>query len=176
MLLLLFMQVIFKHLGVVMSHLTYRIAEPEDEPFLFFLYCAVREEETSIWGWSDEQRSHFLQLQFQALTTSYRMQYPNANHKIILHQQAPIGQFITNLTPESLHIIDVSILPHFCNKGYGTELFAMLKQLAKHKNGPLTLFVRQDNRASRLYERLGFVFKHTDSYYTAMEWQSTNTK
>ena len=58
---------------------------PEDEPFLFELYASTRGDEMALVGWDKAQQEAFLRMQFNAQRSSYAMQFPNADYRIIAH-------------------------------------------------------------------------------------------
>jgi len=154
-----------------MNELQCRLVQPEDHTFLFQLFCSVREQEVSSWGWAEEQLQAFLQLQWSASQASYRMQFPNALHQLILHNQTPIGQFLLHKTNTHVHLVDFSIVPAYRNQGIGTHIIKLLQTDAEQLQLPIILNVMQGNIASRLYERLGFQFTNNeDPLYRRMKW------
>lgn len=160
-----------------MSTLLFHPADQKDDSFLFELYAANRQEEVASWGWPLDQQKSFLHMQWLAQRTSYKAQVPSAKQTIVTIDQNPIGQFTVDYTPTHLHLIDISILPLFRNQGIGTSIIRNLQQefilLAK----PINLNVMKGNPASRLYERLGFVYTgniNTTSLYMPMTWLPPN--
>jgi len=143
----------------------------DDEPFLYEVYVSTRRKEIDSWGWSAEQIQHFLEMQWCAQQTSYRQQFPDASHCIILSDDKYVGRLLTENLPEHHHLIDISILPNFQGKGVGTFLITQLQQKAKEENKSVILQVFQTNPARDLYERLGFQVMSADEIYLKMRWQ-----
>lgn len=143
----------------------------DDEPFLYEVYVSTRRKEIDSWGWSVEQIQHFLEMQWCAQQTSYRQQFPEASHCIILSDDKYVGRLLTENLPEHHHLIDISILPNFQGKGVGTFLITQLQQKAKEENKSVILQVFQTNPARDLYERLGFQVMSADEIYLKMRWQ-----
>jgi len=143
----------------------------DDEPFLYEVYVSTRRKEIDSWGWSVEQIQHFLEMQWCAQQTSYRQQFPDASHCIILSDDKYVGRLLTENLPEHHHLIDISILPSFQGKGVGTFLITQLQQKAKEENKSVILQVFQTNPARDLYERLGFQVMSADEIYLKMRWQ-----
>lgn len=157
-----------------MLPLLFRPASREDDSFLFELYASARQEEVMSWGWSIEQQNSFLRMQWLAQQSSHSAQYPSATRTIVILDQNPIGQYTVNYTSTNLHLIDISILPLFRNNGIGTSIIKHLQQESILRYIPISLNVMQGNPASRLYERLGFVYTDATDLYKAMKWLPLN--
>jgi len=144
-------------------------ATPEDEAFLYKVYCSTRNEEVSCWGWDNDELDAFLRLQFHCQKRSYESQYPHAVQKIIWNQGVRVGRIIVGETDQEIQLIDVSLLPEFRSKGIGTTLLKQLKDAAAACGKPIRLHVLRSNRALSLYERIGFRIYGGDEPYAAME-------
>ena len=146
-----------------------RSATLSDEAFLFELYASTRKEELDAWGWDDAQRKEFLELQFRAQHMSYRAQFPNADHQIILEDDRPIGRIMVNRTDDEFRLVDVALLSECRGSGIGTRLVRALVDEASRAGKPLRLQVLRTNPAARLYERLGLTSVGDDGLYVQME-------
>jgi ribosomal protein S18 acetylase RimI-like enzyme len=144
----------------------------EDEPFLYRLYASTREEEMTAWGWDHRAQEAFLSMQFRLQQQSYRIQYPQAEHQLVLDQGTPIGQYRLSRGDEEFVVVDISFEPSWRNKGFGTSLFLLWQKEANLLNKIIRLHVLQDNRARMLYERLGFVTVKQDGLYAEMMWRN----
>lgn len=158
-----------------MSPMQLRPVVPEDETFLRQLYVAVRQEEVASWGWPPVQIDAFLHMQWMAQQSSYKAQFPDAVHAVILHEQEQIGQCYVDYTAAHLRLIDISILPAFRNRGIGSAILRNLQLEATRRRIPILLSVTIGNPARRLYERLGFIFSGATDIYMSMQWQPSNT-
>jgi hypothetical protein len=72
--------------------ITLRDTNPEDEALLFKLYASSRTEEMALVPWTDEQREAFLRMQFTAQDSYYREKFPDADYKVILMKETPVGR------------------------------------------------------------------------------------
>jgi len=82
---------------------------------------------------------------------------PDCILSVIERDGAPIGRLRVVHTPIDLTLAGIQILPSYQNQGIGTMLIEQLKREAEARQIPLHIGVEKDNpRARRLYERLGF--------------------
>lgn len=146
-----------------------RSVVPSDEAFLFELYASTRKEELDAWGWDDAQRKAFLEMQFRAQHRSYRAQFPNADHQIILEGDRPIGRIMVTRTEDEFRLVDIALLWESRGFGIGTQLVRALVDEASRAGKPLRLQVLRTNPAARLYERLGFAVVGDHGLYVQME-------
>ncbi|WP_134682955.1 GNAT family N-acetyltransferase [Brevibacillus migulae] len=147
-----------------------RLVIPEDEPFLFSVYASTREEEMALWGWNEADKLAFLRMQFQMQLQSYERQYPNHVHQLILVEEAQAGRMMTAKTKDALVLVDLSLLPVFRGKGFGTRILQELQQEAFGTSLPIRLHVQSESPAIQLYKRLGFQELGEPSVYVSMEW------
>ena len=84
---------------------TFRAAEPGDSEFLLRLYASTRAEELAVTGWSDEQKSFFVNQQFTAQTQHYALHYSAADCRIILVDGQPAGRLIILRTEKELRLV-----------------------------------------------------------------------
>lgn len=133
-----------------------RAAGSGDLPFLFSLYCDVRDPEVSAWGWPDAQRDLFLRMQFEAQRRSYLAACPDAIHHIVHLNGIDLGRRLVVVTPEQTHLVDIALLAPYRNRGIGTQLIRQLMDDCDAAGRVMRLQVLCGNPAQRLYERLGF--------------------
>lgn len=144
-------------------------ATPEDEAFLYDVYCSTRKEEVSCWGWGNDELDAFFRMQFHCQRRSYESQYPHARQKIVWNQGVRVGRIIVGETAQEMRLIDISLLPEYRSIGIGTTLLKELKDAAATCGKPIRLHVLRSNRALSLYERNGFRICGGDEPYAAME-------
>jgi RimJ/RimL family protein N-acetyltransferase len=127
-----------------------------DETFLFALYASTRADEMSLVDWNEEQKSAFLQSQFQAQQKHYTSKYPHGKFQTIsldnLDNQKIGRLYVCELTDE-IRIIDLTILPEFRGQGFGTQIIADILQSAKK---PVQIYLESFNQSINLFKRLGF--------------------
>lgn len=153
-----------------------KLSEPDDQPFLFELYCSSRMPEVRAWGWDEATLRSFLHMQYSAQTGSYRQQYPEAESYIVCQDGQRAGRILIHRAPRCIRIVDITLLPQFQNQGLGTKLLRTFMQEAREQCLPLRLSVLKTGRAMALYERLGFQIAGQDDLYLAMEWTQETCK
>lgn len=151
---------------------TLRLATPEDEPFLYELYCDTRAEEMAGWGLDQAQQKAFLDLQFKARQRHYDIAFSSAEHKIILCDARPIGRILVYRSEREIRLVDIALLSEHRSKGIGASLIEALLEEARTTGKSVTLHVDKISRAARLYERLGFSVTGDTGGSFKMEWQS----
>jgi ribosomal protein S18 acetylase RimI-like enzyme len=111
-----------------------------------------------------------LRMQFQAQAGSYREQYPNSEHSIVLLDGAPAGRIWVDRAAARFLLVDISILPAFQNRGLGAALVSGLIAEATGAGVPVQCSVALTNQGSlRFHRRLGFEILGHDGVYYALE-------
>lgn len=151
--------------------ITLRPALPDDEAFLYELYCTTRAEEIAAWGWNPSQQEMFLRLQFTAQRQHYGLAYEGAEHAIIVVNTRPAGRILVFRSELELVLVDIALLPDQRCSGIGTALIQDLLDEGKRGGKPVSLHVATHNRARRLYDRLGFETIEDTGMYFKMEWR-----
>jgi ribosomal protein S18 acetylase RimI-like enzyme len=151
---------------------TLRPAQPDDEALLFTLYAASRSDEMAAWGWNEAQQEAFVRLQFNGRQQHYKTQFPDADHRIILLDDEPIGGMVVVRLDTAFRLADIVLLPPYRGRGYGAALIRGLLDEAKQAGKPVQLFVERFNPAIRLYERLGFSIIGDIGTHLSMEWRA----
>ena len=151
---------------------SFRPINPEDMPFLLRLYRSTREDELAmIVDWSDEQKDWFILMQFNAQHAWYQEHYVGATFDLILVDGVPAGRLYVHHREREIRLVDISFLPEFRNRGFGTNLLRNLLAEAEAAGKPLTIHVEKFNPAMRLYQRLGFTRIDETGPYDLMEWK-----
>jgi ribosomal protein S18 acetylase RimI-like enzyme len=151
-----------------------RPASPDDEPFLYDLYCSTRAEEMAAWGLDEAQQKTFLELQFNARQRHYEIAFAGADHRIILCDDRPIGRMLVYRSEREIRLVDIALLPERRSGGIGASLIQALLEEASSIGKSVTLHVDKLNRAARLYERLGFKVIGDTGGSHKMEWRDRN--
>ena len=147
---------------ILRSNVTFRPAEPSDEPILRdMLYLAVfvppgsSPPDSSVvaqpelaryvhgWGRRGDDGTIAIASSGQSVGAAWLRLWPEHNHGY---------GFIDTLTPE----LSVAVRPEDRGAGVGTELLRRLLQRADESYERVSLSVTAQNPAVRLYERLGF--------------------
>jgi ribosomal protein S18 acetylase RimI-like enzyme len=146
-----------------------RPVRDDDERFLLRVYAGTRAEELAPVAWSPEQKAAFVAQQFAAQTAHYARHYAGMTADVILVDDEPAGRLLVARWPDEIRIVDISILPEHRGRGAGSVLLGELLDEAAAAGKRLSIHVERENRARRLYERLGF--RQADEYgvYLRME-------
>jgi ribosomal protein S18 acetylase RimI-like enzyme len=150
---------------------TLRLGSPDDDPFLYDLYCSTRIEEMAAWGLDESQQKTFLELQFTARQRHYDIAFSGADHRIILSDARPVGRMLVYRSEHEIRLVDIALLPEHRNGGIGASLIQALLEEASSTGKSVTLHVDKSNRAAHLYERLGFSVIGDTGGSFKMEWQ-----
>lgn len=152
--------------------ITRRPVVAEDDAFLFALYASTRTAEMALVNWSVEEQQAFLRMQFDAQAVHYTAHYPQAQFDLILRNGVAAGRLTVDRTGESLHIVDIALLPKHRNAGIATRLITELQAEAASTQKPLRLHVESFNQAGQLYARLGFYKVSEAGIYWLLEWRA----
>jgi ribosomal protein S18 acetylase RimI-like enzyme len=148
---------------------TLRPSLPEDQEFLFAVYASTRDEELSLWGWDDDQKHGFLDMQFRAQNQQYRLSYPQADSSVILLDDHPVGRLLVDRNGPDITLVDIALLPEYRNRRIGTTLIQSILAEATGAQKNVALHVLRGSAAARLYERLGFTMVSEDGFYLEMK-------
>ena len=140
------------------SSLELRAATPDDEPFLCQVYAATRSGELAMVAWTDDGEGRVRRDAVRARRPSTTASTtPNTSFDVILLDgAAEVGRLYVARWSDEIRIVDIALLPEFCNRGIGTTLLRELQVEASAAGKPLRIHVERFNPALRLYERLGF--------------------
>ena len=144
-------------------------SRPEDEDFLRELYFASRGDLDAM-PVSEELKRNLLLMQYQSQTAAYAQQYPAASHEIVEINGRPIGRLLTDRQPDSICVVDISLIPETRNQGIGSALLRQVMAECSEENLSCTLQVVITNPARALYERLGFRVEDDDGVRLSMRW------
>lgn len=145
-----------------------------DRDFRFRLFCDSRLPEFALLRQQvgPAVYEQIMHLQFQAQTTSYRAQFPQARFDIIELDGTPSGRIVVDRPGTEVHIVDQAVVPAQRNRGIGTAVMRALMDEAAQAGLPVRLKVASSNDPSmQLYLRLGFVPIETAPLYIEMEWR-----
>ncbi len=154
-----------------------RKVNDNDHAVLLEIYASTRAEEMKqIPQWTELMKKEFLKQQFTAQHIHYQNNYPGADFWILERNKKPIGRLYVceYYENKTLRIIDITLLPAYRDKTYGSGILKDLIKKAEEYGLPLSIHVESFNPARRLYERLGFrKISETNGVYHLMEWKHT---
>jgi len=142
-----------------------RPALPTDVDFEHFLYASTRDDLRPL---GPEVFDGLVGMQFRAQTMSIRLDHPQADHKIVVVEDAPAGRLIVDESGEQIKVVDVALLPEYRGQGIGTSLLRGVLAHADRMGRAIALHVEKQSRAVRLYERLGFLISGESGLYFEM--------
>lgn len=153
-----------------MHELTVRPITDDDLSALYQIYASTRVEELAQTDWTDEQKTAFLQQQFDAQHQYYQANYPRAQFQLVEDAGIAIGRLYVDRWDDQIRIIDVALLPEYRGRGAGTWLINQVLNECRRLDLPVTIHVERFNPALRLYERLGFQLAEDKGVYLFLKW------
>jgi GNAT superfamily N-acetyltransferase len=147
---------------------TLRSAHPDDEEFLYELFCETMGNEFA--SLHPTQRDAILRMQFKAQLLTYSTEFPAAEHQIIMLGDRAIGRVLVERNATENRGIDIALLAEYRNGGIGRLLVQELLDEAARANKPFRISVVKTNPALHLYQRLGFKTTGDTGIQFLMEW------
>ena len=152
-----------------------------DLPFLCALYASTRMDEVNQVDWSQEQKTAFLEQQFQAQHQHYQQHFAAAEFLLIEQrtdkdgqsQWQPIGRLYLDERSDEIRLIDIALMTDHRNRGLGTNILQQLFEIAGSRDLAVRIHVEKNNPAYRLYQRLGFRMLEDKGVYDLLEWRDT---
>ena len=136
--------------------------------------CGLREAPASPssprWSGTPRRRPRSSRCSSTRSTRYYQEHYAGAAFDVILVFGQPAGRLYVAREEDEIRIVDIALLPDYCNRGIGTTLLRGLQSEAAAAGKPLRIHVERFNPALRLYERLGFHPIADRGVYLFMEW------
>ena len=148
--------------------LVLRPMDDADLPFVAALYASTRAEEVAQTGWPAEMQAAFLRQQHEAQHQHYQAHYDHAEWLIIEQAGEAIGRLYWYEGEQSVHIVDISLMPQARGLGLGTAILGDLAEHAARLGKGVSIYVEKTNPACRLYERLGFAVAEDHGVYDLM--------
>jgi ribosomal protein S18 acetylase RimI-like enzyme len=145
-----------------------RPAEPRDEAFLYDLYAENRAQELAGLAWPEAQRAAFLRMQYDARRRSHAS-LPLLERLIVELHGIAAGTISISRSDDALHVANIALRPEFRGRGLGTRLLGGVIAEAEASGKSVSLSVEKNNRAERLYQRLGFEETGDDGVYMKLE-------
>jgi ribosomal protein S18 acetylase RimI-like enzyme len=141
-----------------------------DEAFSYKVYASTRTSEMDLINWTEEQKSAFLRMQFNAQRQHYHLHYPQAFWQVIEVAGQPAGRLVRDdSNAQACLLMDIALLPEYRGRGIGTEILLSLLAAAERAHKALSLHVEPNNPALRLYQRLGFEICAQRGFYFEMQ-------
>jgi len=154
--------------------LVLRWLDSDDLPWLRDLYATTRADEMAPLPWSAAQKRHFLDQQFTLQHDHFVRYYGGADFLAIAHCDGqPIGRYYV-ARGDSFHVVDIALTPAYYRQGIGTALIEHTHAEAVDRRRDVLLHVNKLNdRAVKLYSRLGFAVSGDVGSHWQMRWSPT---
>jgi ribosomal protein S18 acetylase RimI-like enzyme len=165
---------LFADLPVVIGQVALLRETAEHVPFLRRLYRSTREEELALTGWPETMKQLFCDHQFDLQRAHYRRQHPQGEFLVIRAGAETVGRLYLDAGGETVHLIDIALLPAWRGCGIGSSLLQCLQTRAAAAGKAMSLNVLTRNRhAIALYRRLGFADESVAASHMSMCWRET---
>jgi ribosomal protein S18 acetylase RimI-like enzyme len=155
--------------NVVTPRIALRPVGAKDDEFLRRLYASVRDDELALVPWGDSEKEAFLRQQFDAQDAYYREHYDGATFDVIEVDGEPAGRLYVARWEDEVRIMDIALRPEHRGAGIGTRLLRQLLDEGARTGKRVSIHVEKQNRALRLYERLGFASVADRGVYLLLE-------
>src|SRR6185295_981280 len=96
-----------------------RPALPADADFEHRLYASTRDDLRPL---GPEVFDGLVGMHSRAQSMSIRLEHPQAERKIVMVQDAPVGRLIVDASGKYVEVIDVALLPEYRNCGLGASV------------------------------------------------------
>jgi RimJ/RimL family protein N-acetyltransferase len=150
--------------------LRFRRESDDDRAFRYRLFRDSRPGEWERLPLDATFGAQLMRLQFEAQTSSFRTQFPDARFDIVELADEPIGRIVVDRPGTMLRLVDLALVPRYRNRGIGTAILAALIDEAQAVQLTVRLAVAAGNEgALRLYRRLGFVAIATTEMQVELE-------
>lgn len=158
-------------LGFAVPGLRLRYCRDADLPFLRELYRETRAAELDAAGWPEALKQSFCRQQFDAQHADYVRRYSAAAFLLLLDGDDPVGRVYLDGSGADFHLIDITLLPSYRGRGYGTAILRGVQDLAVRRGCGVVLSVVPENvRAANLYRRMDFRIVASDAARLHMRW------
>lgn len=153
-----------------MSAVVVRPAGADDEAALVEVFASTRAPEISALGGRDAA-ADFVDLQYRAQHHGLRALAGEPAVLAIEVDGAVAGRLLLSRSDRSLHVYDIAVLGDRRGRGVGTEAMRRVQAMAADAGVPVTLRVRWESPARRLYDRLGFAATSANGVDIEMIWR-----
>jgi GNAT superfamily N-acetyltransferase len=145
-----------------------------DDAFVYDVFCTTWESEVAALP-NQNLAQHVLRIQHIAQERRFANRYPEYDRYIVVEDGESAGRLYVHETDSTMHVIDLTLLPRFQNRGIGTRIFRALLDHAAREGRSVTLRVpRRNVRAADLYASLGFHLVSLDDVDSFFEWTPEN--
>lgn len=150
-----------------------RPARARDRTFQRILFAAGRPDAIFIARMPEAQREAFLDSQFTLQDIHYRRFFAGFECLIVTLHGTPVGRVMALRHATEWRLIDIGLMPEARGRGLGSALIVAVQTACTAARAEvLHLQVEVNNRARRLYQRLGFSVSGDLGSHAEMTWTS----
>ena len=147
-----------------------RACTEADDAFVYDVFCTTWESEVAALP-NQNLAQHVLRIQHIAQERRFAARYPQHQRYVVLADGEPAGRLYVHETASMMHVIDLTLMPQFRDRGIGTRIFGDLFAHAERHGLTVRLRVeRRNERATMLYTALGFELVSMDDLDNFFEW------
>lgn len=155
-------------------------ARPQDEEVLVRLFAESQQLLTGVSA-DDALWQTLIAMQYRGRKQTYLAAFPAAEDSILciedpLDGLKPVGRLLLDRASNRWRIVDIAVLAEYRQKGLGTWVLENCQQQCRTAGAELILQVKPENRARRLYARLGFRTTSEDALSVEMVWDGGRTR
>ena len=141
-----------------------------DDAFVYDVFSTTWESEVAALP-NQNLAQHVLRIQHIAQERRFASRYPAHQRYIVLEGGEPAGRLYVHESDTTVHVVDLTLMPRFRDRGIGSRIFRDLFSHAADAGKTITLRVeRRNERATLLYSRLGFELTTVDDLDNYFEW------
>jgi ribosomal protein S18 acetylase RimI-like enzyme len=141
-----------------------------DDAFVYDVFCTTWESEVAALP-NQNLAQHVLRIQHIAQERRFENRYPGYQRYVVVEEGEPAGRLYVHVNGPMMHVIDLTLLPRFQNRGIGSRIFRDVCAVAAREGRSVTLRVpRRNVRAADLYASLGFHLVTVDDVDSYFEW------
>lgn len=156
--------------AVTLREVTLREVTPADDALIRRLFAEARADDFASFPGADAAVQTLIDLQFMAHATMLAERFPHALHEVVLADGTAVGKLVTAVEPDGIRLVDIAVSSEHQGRGIGTTVLLSLFNQADATGQPVELSVWELNeRATRLYSRLGFTVTKADGGYLSMQ-------
>lgn len=153
-----------------LAEVSLRPERDDDLGFLQDLVLATRENEPGYCELPADQRNQLLREQEELQRNHYRTHFPRAHFLIVEANGKPIGRFYLDHRPDTILVVELSLLPDYQGHGIGSQLIKTVLGEATRTRVTVTLSVVIGNPALQFYQHLGFQVQSKGETHHQMKW------
>lgn len=143
-----------------MSDFEFRRVQPQDVAFCWTIYREAMQPLTAeLMQWNEDAQRRGIEATLG-----------DDDASILISDDTDAGWLHVVETRRDIHLGHLYLAPQARNHGLGTKFLRWMGERARRKNKNFTLDVLKNNRARRLYERLGFRIIETSPLKHTMQF------